>query len=159
MRRGYIEARMKLPAGAGIWCALWGQNLAYFKGDKTKGHVEIDGFEHYGALPHKISTTVHDWSDPAFPGRKPGKSLAENNSLPDLSEDFHVYGVLVGKDTVVTYIDGVRANVAAIAQEGIDKFAWTIDLAIGGGWPVAASPTHNYELDISSVKIWSADSD
>ena len=135
---GYIEGRMKMPASRGFWPAFW------MLRDAEVGLPEIDILEVLTHQPRNLYTTVHyghSWSEYWSYGW-----LATN--LPDLSADFHTYGVEVLDTSITWYFDGIR-----IGQIFRDKY-WLerctdlfiiINLAIGG-----------WELDPNETTIWPA---
>src|ERR1700690_2258917 len=89
--------RTRLPAGGGLWSAVW-----LLHDPSVPDIKEIDIFEMLGAAPTTIYTTVH-W----------GTSYSTDNNqdqvvstLPDTSADFHVYGLEWTATTVTWYFDG-----------------------------------------------------
>ena len=56
---GYIEARIKLPAGTGLWPAFWMLPEQNFAGRGWPISGEIDIMEAKGRLPNKFGATTH----------------------------------------------------------------------------------------------------
>lgn len=94
-RYGYFEMRAKLPAGRGIWPALWLVSLTY------AAHFEIDVFEMLGHEP----ATIYQSTD--YPGG--GVHLRRDLEFDTVSE-WHRYGLKWTPDTLVWYVDGKGAN-------------------------------------------------
>jgi len=139
---GYFEARLKVPAGKGLWPAFWllGKN-------GSTGVNEIDIHEILGQVPNKVYMTVH-WGSDYSAGHK---SDGTNWTGPDFSADFHVFGLEWRPDAIIWTIDGVerkRHTGAGIPQVPMYMI---INLAIGGDWPGAPSASTVfpavYEID------------
>jgi beta-glucanase (GH16 family) len=120
---GYLEWRMKIPAGQGLWPAIW-----LFEEADDAGWHEIDVMEATGAEPSRVYMTVHwgpadalqhDLSDFTSPGF-------------DLSTDFHVFGLEWNPDSIVWSIDGVE--VKRHTGDGVPQVPLHIlmNLAVGG---------------------------
>jgi len=98
---GYIEAKIKMPKGAGNWPAFWllGTNITSV-GWPSSG--EIDIVEAGGDKP----ALVHGSLNYKNGAGSPAYVTAINNSRTDLSDDFHTYGLLWLKDSISFYFDG-----------------------------------------------------
>ena len=97
---GYIEARIKIPKGGGLWPAFW-----TFIGDCISDQhnvAEIDIFEMNGSKPKKLETNIHM----DYKGNQPrfGKVI----TIPDYSKDFHLYGLKWTKDEICWYFDNME---------------------------------------------------
>jgi beta-glucanase (GH16 family) len=139
---GYFEARLKVPAGQGLWPAFWllGQVGA-------PGVNEIDIHEILGNQPSTVYMTVHWGTDYAAGHQSDGSSWVG----PDFSSDFHVFGLEWSPDAIVWTIDGVerkRHTGAGVPQVPMYVI---LNLAIGGGWPGAPDSTTlfpaRYQID------------
>ena len=93
---GYAEARMQVPAGAGLWSAFW------LLSPLAKSHDEIDIVEVIGSDPRKAYTVLH-YGTTAIDG----KSLGVYQG-PDLSAGFHTFAVDWEPEHIVWYVDGVE---------------------------------------------------
>lgn len=136
---GKFEARISVPAGAGIWPAFWmlPTNSPY-GGWASSGEIDIIetinaadiayGTLHYGnAWPNNVSSG----------GQRPGV----------WSNSFHDYRVEWEPDEIRWYVDGVRyhrvtsstwfsSNAPANARAPFDSpFHLLLNLAVGGNWP------------------------
>jgi beta-glucanase (GH16 family) len=136
---GSIQARIKLPAGQGLWPAFWAC------GD-DQGQVgwpqcgEIDIMENLGQDPFTIYGSVHG---PTTPASAAGYYLTTvEHSTVSLSQGFHVYGVEWSPNRVQLTLDGVpyvtyTPSSLLPSQEWVfDKpFYLILNLAVGGRWP------------------------
>ncbi|MDR0304324.1 MAG: family 16 glycosylhydrolase [Chitinispirillales bacterium] len=100
---GRIDFCAKLPAGNGLWPALWmlPQDDAY-GGWAASG--EIDVMEARGRLPGESSGAVHfggGWPEDKYIGND---YYFENGQRIDT--DFHVYSVVWEEDNIKWYVDG-----------------------------------------------------
>ncbi len=129
---GYFEARLKVPAGQGMWPAFW---LLGKVG--TTGVNEIDIHEILGNQPDKVYMSLH-WGTDYGAGHE---SDGGNWIGPDFSADFHVFGLEWNPDSVIWTIDGVEHM--RHTGEGIPQVEMYIilNLAIGGSWPGAPDAT------------------
>jgi beta-glucanase (GH16 family) len=125
-RYGYIEARMKLTRGAGLWPAFWMMPTPYSDGTFHDGDGEIDIMEQVGTNP--TVTEAHLHHNGVF-----GKAF---NTGVDLSAGFHTYGLDWQEDHLTWYFDGnpfytVTRNVPNVAMYPI------LNLAVGdaNSWP------------------------
>lgn len=102
---GYLEARIKNPAGGGSWPAFWmlGQDIASRPWPLCG---EIDIMEGEGNAPYTNWGTAHwantnQWDHIQGPGQN-------TTTLPvKLSDDYHTYGILWTATSLTWYIDGV----------------------------------------------------
>ncbi|MFC0186280.1 Glycosyl hydrolases family 16 [Pseudarcicella hirudinis] len=122
-----IAARIKIARGYGMWSAFW----AYGDLWPTKG--EIDIMEARGEETSKYFTNY-------FYGNFPGQNLVNNpeNSVEpgiDLSEEYHVYELIRGKEYLVYLLDGKevdRKTGGAIPELFDKREKITLNLAVGG---------------------------
>ncbi len=131
-RYGRIEARLKVPAGAGVWPAFWmlGSNIDEI-GWPDCG--EIDIMEYVGKEPNLIMGTLHG---PGYSGALglTSRSLQEYN----IADDFHTYALEWDKDQISWFFDGVRYH--TLTREDVGDERWVFDqpffmilnLALGG---------------------------
>jgi beta-glucanase (GH16 family) len=143
---GTIEARIKIPAGKGLWPAFWmmGSDIESV-GWPNSG--EIDVMESLGNDPFTIYGSIH--GPEAHNPR--GYTLSTSERSPvSLAGGFHVYGVEWSPDAIVFTLDGVPyatrtpASLSAGQQWVFNKpFFLLLNLAVGGSWPGAPdSSTH-----------------
>jgi beta-glucanase (GH16 family) len=136
-RYGTAAARMKLPAGAGLWPAFW------LLGEGAwPAHGEIDVMENVGD-PSWVSAALHG---PGYSGDTP---LVRRDTLPASADatGWHVYAVTWTADDVVFRVDDrpvYRVTRAEIARHGppavLDSAKYVVvNLAVGGGYPAAVN--------------------
>ncbi|HZU39404.1 MAG TPA: glycoside hydrolase family 16 protein, partial [Solirubrobacteraceae bacterium] len=140
-RYGEVEARIKLPAGQGLWPAFWalGTNI------DTAGWPqcgEIDVMENLGSDPFDYYASLHG---PAAGGSQSEFGLTtEVHSPTSLAGAFHVYGIRWSPNRIVFTLDGVPratetpASLAPGQQWVFNRpFFLLLNLAVGGNWPGA----------------------
>jgi beta-glucanase (GH16 family) len=138
---GLIEARIKVPAGIGLWPAFWmlGSDI------DTHGWAlcgEIDVMENLGRTPNKLYGTAHG------PGYSGGSGLGGTvDTDQPLSDDYHVFAVEWQPDSIVWTLDGkpyfhvTSADVPAGDQWVFDHdFFILMNLAVGGGFAGLIDP-------------------
>jgi beta-glucanase (GH16 family) len=130
---GKFEARIKFPAGGGLWPAFWleGANV-YQVGWPACG--EIDVVEPDGKDPYFVRASAH-----ARHFRHPGSVVVHQ---PIVSA-FHTYGVVWNAHGITWYVDGhVFSHVAAYTGWPFGKpFFIILNLAVGGGYVGQPDPT------------------
>ena len=131
-RYGLIQARIKLPAGRGIWPACWmlGTDI-----DTAgwPGCGEIDVMENFGTNPDLVHGTVHG---PGYSGD--GGITASLDTGGPLSAGFHVYSVCWEPGRIRWYAD--QALYHTVTPAGLRGRPWVFDhdfyllinVAVGG---------------------------
>jgi len=96
---GYFETRVKFPEGDGFWPSFWLIGV-----DRSQGTAEIDIFEHHTHKGHRFNVALMRHPGP---DGGPREVWGEFVDVPEgsLSERFHVFGVAVGPEEVVFYLD------------------------------------------------------
>jgi beta-glucanase (GH16 family) len=132
---GRMEIRAKLPAGRGLWPAIWmlGDNI-HEKGWPLSG--EIDIMEHVGYEKDSIYGTIH--SDSYNHIKKTEKTKAI--FLADPYTDFHIYGIEWTPEKIEFFVDEQVYN--TVINEHLSEKEWPFDqpfyfilnLAVGGNW-------------------------
>jgi beta-glucanase (GH16 family) len=131
---GKVEARIKVPAGQGLWPAFW--MLGHTSpGIPWPACGELDIMENKGSQPSTTSSAIHG---PGYSGATP---FAHSNSLASgvLSDDFHVFAVEWDSAAVRFFIDGnahygvTRAAIEHYGSSILDQtFFLMLNLAVGG---------------------------
>jgi beta-glucanase (GH16 family) len=135
---GKIEARMKLPAGQGIWPAFWMLGFDIPKvGWPQCG--EIDIMENIGREPSMVHGTVHG------PGYSGANGIGQSYSLPGnarFADDFHIFAVEWSENGVQFLVDGqlyFSVTPASLPQGTAwafgHPFFLLLNVAVGGSWP------------------------
>lgn len=129
---GLIQARMRLPAGRGIWPAFWmlGTNI-----DQAgwPGCGEIDVVENFGTDPCVVRGTVHG---PGY-SRAAGITASLTTSSP-LADGFHVFSVCWEPGKIRWFCDDVRYH--TVTRASLRGHRWVfahdfyllINVAVGG---------------------------
>lgn len=133
---GRIEARIKVPSGAGLWSAFWlfGDTL---NGEQWPAVGEIDIMEVIGG--------ALDLNNAVIAARDSGERWIRNAATPapePLADGWHVYAVEWDRQQIVFLLDGVetfrvsRDELADDEQWPFDRpYSITLNLAVGGDWP------------------------
>lgn len=138
LQYGYFEARMKMPPGPGVWPAFWLMS-AYDRKDPNAGKdgaVEVDVVEYYGHFPSTYRTALHVWQ----PGPHHGSGSLITTRKDEPSTGFHNYGVLVEKDFMTFYFDGVEIWKQPTPKEHNKPLMLLVNLALGSGYSVEHTP-------------------
>lgn len=129
---GRIEARIKVPAGKGLWPAFWmlGENFPVV-GWPDCG--EIDIMEYVGREPDLIIGTMHG------PGYSGAVGLSKwNRQSFNIADDFHTYAIEWDANQISWFFDGEKYS--TYTREDVAPRQWVFDqpffiilnLAIGG---------------------------
>ena len=139
---GYLEARIKAPKGTGTWPAFWmlGTNIATVPWPNSG---EIDIMEFKGVNPQMTYGTLHYANNSGNHAYNGGIK----DTLMDLGDDFHRYGVLWEPDTVTFYFDDMMVHRVSKSDTGLaiwpfgknasgvdPKFYVILNLAMGGNF-------------------------
>jgi beta-glucanase (GH16 family) len=137
---GRIEARMKLPVGAGLWPAFWmlGTDIGSVGWPQCGEQDIMEWVNSYG--PNSTSSTIHG------PGYSGGGGIGRSFTFPNGGRvddaGFHVYGVVWSPNRMDFYRDNVNAPFFTVTPSNIPAgtqwvynhpFFLLLNLAIGGG--------------------------
>lgn len=133
---GYVEARIKMPYGKGMWPAFW---LLMDGGTYPTNYGEIDIVEMVGGgsgYDNYVYGSIH-WGDAAGLISNSGNThLTWPNKLADA---FHTYGVEWTTTTMKYYFDDVlyyTIDLTSAAASEIHNPEYIIlNIAVGGTWP------------------------
>jgi beta-glucanase (GH16 family) len=135
---GRLEARMKIPAGMGLWPAFWamGDDVTTV-GWPNAG--EIDVMEALGHEPNTAYAHIHGPVGTTQTEYQWGKAVTAPTSLAD---GFHTYGVIWSPGQIQWTLDGtVYATVKSTDLQSGQRWVYDhpfhilLDLAVGGAWP------------------------
>jgi beta-glucanase (GH16 family) len=145
-RYGRLEARIRIPAGMGLWPAFWmlGNNYPAV-GWPTAG--ELDAMEMQGFAPKVLVATLHGpatWSATGFQINR------FYHSVTPLNQGFHVYTLDWGPGKLVWSIDGhAYGTITRRALNPGEQWVFNrpyyilLNIAVGGYWPgVPNASTH-----------------
>jgi uncharacterized protein (TIGR03437 family) len=153
---GRIEARIKIPAGQGMWPAFWmlGNNITNI-GWPNCG--EIDIMENIGSTPATAYGSLH--------GPDSYNATAQYQ-LPSgaLADDFHVYSVEWSANEITFYVDGNLYETQSSGASGwvfnlpSNPFFIILNAAVGGDWPGAPNATTVFPQDmlVDYVRVYQA---
>ncbi len=136
---GRFEARIKIPAGQGMWPAFWMLGVDFGSAGWPKCG-EIDVMENVGKEPGTVHGSLHGPSSVS-----PTSDLTATFSLPPgqrFADSFHVYAAEWEPRTVRFYVDS-NLYATFTAANWPDGGNWVFDhpffiilnLAVGGDWP------------------------
>jgi beta-glucanase (GH16 family) len=153
---GLIEARIKVPAGGGLWPAFWmlGENFPVV-GWPDCG--EIDIMEFVGREPDLIIGTLHG------PGYSGAMGLSKwNRQSFNIPDDFHTYAIEWDTDQISWFFDGEKYS--TYTREDVGNRLWAFDqpffiilnLAIGGtlGGIISLDTEFPAEYMIDYVRVY-----
>jgi len=138
VKYGRIEARMKLPAGQGIWPAFWMLGVdAATVGWPQCG--EIDIMENIGREPSIVHSTIHG------PGYSGAGNISQSYTSPDgqpFAADYHVFTTEWSQNSIQFFVDGhlYHTVTPAALPKGAawvlqHPFYLLLNVAVGGSWP------------------------
>jgi hypothetical protein len=139
---GYLEVRAKLPAGQGLWPAIWMMPASY-----NDANGELDVLEVLGNDPSRAYFTVH----------RHGSQDGHEWAGPDFSQDFHTFAVDWQPDHVAWYVDGIeRARTTDPSLICPEAMYPILNLAIGGDWGGASNATTPVRaaMDVDYIRVW-----
>ena len=147
---GKVEARAKMPAGAGTWPAIWmlGANI---NTTPWPGCGEIDIMEHRGNFPNVIHGTLH------YPGNSGGNGNTNTITIANASTQFHVYKAIWSPASIKMYVDDVLfhsvANSAAIPFNS--DFFLILNVAMGGTFGGAIDPAFTQSsMEVDYIRVY-----
>jgi beta-glucanase (GH16 family) len=145
---GRFEARIKLPAGQGLWPAFWmlGDNFGSAGWPKCG---EIDIMENVGKEPGINHGSLHGPNS-----TNATSDLTATLALPagqTLSNDFHVYAIEWEPEAIRFYIDANLYATFSAAQWPPGgtwvfdhRFFLILNVAVGGDWPGSPDDTTEF---------------
>ena len=154
-RYGYFEIDAKLPRGKGVWPAFWLFNQI---GERRP---EIDILEAYPggdapwAAPGPDGVPVATMYAPVVWNDAQNRAGYAKVETPNLSEDFHRYGVKWEPNRVTFYFDGREVYALDVAVS--DPLYMIVDLWYGSasGEPDGTTPTgESNAFEVNYVKAW-----
>ena len=142
---GYVEARVRVPEGQGLWPALW------MLPTTRESLPEVDIFEIVGERPNVVEMHTH-WSEG---GEERQRGMRYTG--PNFADGWHTFGLDWKPDSLTWYVDGVaRWRVTNDAQVPNEPMYLVANLAVGGDF--TESPNEDTEfpaaLEIDFIKVW-----
>lgn len=130
---GKVEVRAKLPAGTGVWPAIWmlGDNITS-TGWPSCGEVDI--MEYVGYQPDVVHSAIHTTSSS-------GNTVNHHSyDLVTAEENFHIYGIEWSSTQIKFLVDGTVHYTYQPSAYNDDTWPFNknqfliLNLAIGGNW-------------------------
>lgn len=147
-RYGYVEARVRIPAGRGLWSALW------MLPTTRESEPEIDIFETVGEKPELVTMHTH-WSEDGR-DRQQGHRW---HSGEDMTRGWHTFGLEWKPDSLTWYVDDVaRWRVTDAKQIPQEDMYLIANLAVGGRFTTSPDESTPFpsSLQIDSIRVWGA---
>lgn len=146
----YVEMRARIPAGKGLWPALWLLPADY------QSLPEIDAMEILGDKPDELHMNFHYLDEE-------GNRNSESHTWtsPEPLTDWHVYGLDWQPRGITWYLDGDKRTYYAAEKKYVpDEPMYLIaNLAVGGDWPGApdADTPFPSDFEIDFIRVWVRD--
>ena len=156
---GRVEARLKIPAGNGLWPAFWMLGNT-FNNRNWPQCGEIDIMESIGKEPSMNHGSLHG---PGYSGSKPKTAFY---TLPDgqkFADDFHTFAIDWTSASVTFYVDDTAYNtvrdtdIPAGTQWVYDQpFFLLLNVAVGGNFagPVGPETVFPQEMLVDYVRVY-----
>jgi beta-glucanase (GH16 family) len=156
---GRFEARIRLPAGQGIWPAFWMLG-ASFPAVGWPACGEIDVMEYRGQEPSRVAATVHG---PSYSG---GGGIGRAYDLPGgarFDQGFHVFAVEWDPGWLVFSVDGVEFHTVTPLSLPVEDdwvfdapFFLLLNVAVGGNYvgPPDGSTTFPQTMLVDWVRVY-----
>lgn len=164
-RYGRIEARVRLPAGQGVWPAFWMMPQDNVYGTwAASGEIDVvEAINLGGSGGNKIHGTIHHG------GAWPNNTLTGNEYevSTNVTTDFHTYALEWDVDEMRWYVDGTLYGVinswsteAADYPAPFDESFYIIfNVAVGGNWPgpPATDTVFPVTMEVDYVRVYSGE--
>ncbi len=153
---GRIEARLKVPSGAGFWPAFWMLGSG-FDGSNWPDCGEIDIMEYVGREPDLVIGTAHG------PGYSGALGISQwNRRAENIADDFHIYAIDWTPGRIDWYYDGIKYHTVSRADVGdrpwvFDQpFFIILNLAVGGtlGGMIGLDTVFPAQLQVDYVRVF-----
>jgi beta-glucanase (GH16 family)/PKD repeat protein len=155
---GRYEARIKIPAGQGMWPAFW--MLPTDPAQTWPISGEIDIMESTGQQSMMAYGTLH-YGQPYPDNRNTGNGTPKQ---PDKwSDDFHVYAIEWEQNEIRWYIDNILYSTKTPADlapeawpfDGAEPFHILLNLAVGGTWGGTVDESAlPQSMDVDYVRVY-----
>ncbi len=165
LRYGRVEARIRLPAGQGIWPAFWmlPQDNVY-GGWAASGEIDIVEAVNLGVGGNNtVHGTIH------YGGEWPGNTLTGGEYVApmDAASSFHVYAIEWDPTEIRWYVnDTLYSMKNAWSSSGApfpapfdQHFHLLLNVAVGGNWPGPpnASTVFPVTMEVDYVRVYSGE--
>ncbi len=159
---GRMEVRAKLPAGQGLWPAIWMLPTDWSYGSwAASGEIDILEAVNPGASGgNTIYGTLH------YGGAWPNNTHKGGNTVPDssITDQFHVYAVEWELGQIRFYVDGRLYHTAtdwwssggAFPAPFNQRFHMLLNVAVGGNWPGPPNANTRFpqKMEVDYVRVY-----
>ena len=144
---GYVEARIKVVAGQGLWPAFWMLPDPNPTGVYHDAAGEIDIMEELGQQPTVDQVHFHQ------NGSQWGSAVQAG---VDLSQGFHDYGVNWQPGKLDFYLDGKLIDSVAAAPSVAEYLILNLAVGAAGSWPGSPDSTTAFPsaMQVDYVHVW-----
>ena len=151
MGPGYVEARVKLPPGKGLWSAVWMMSV----------DTDAAGVQHYPARPEIDALEVLGDSGDIWRVNThlvPDIDWGEHYQGPDTTAGWHTIGVWRKDDSIEWYADGQPVwtyDGPGIPSAGVRMYV-ILNLVVGGDYPGSPDANTAFPADmmVDYVRAW-----
>jgi beta-glucanase (GH16 family) len=153
---GRIEARLRVPQGAGLWPAFW--SLGTDIGEVGWPQCgEIDIMEFVGREPYEVFGTIHG------PGYSGGASFGDTYTFDfPVYEDYHTFAIVWQPDLIEWYVDDILYHTAEPADVAPNEWVYNhpffviMNIAVGGnfGGPVGEETVFPQEMLVDYLRVY-----
>lgn len=156
---GRMDIRAKMPAGQGLWPAIWMLPTDNVYGAWPKSG-EIDIMEYLGHEEHRVLGTIHYGHD--F-WRYRTQVLELDTILPSFAEEFHVFTVLWTEQCIQFQMDGTnigepntRSTTLPTTYPFDQDFHMILNIAVGGNLPGNPDGTTQFpqNMEVDYVRVY-----
>ncbi len=164
-RFGYFEARIKFQASQGHHGCFWLQSPTYGQivGNPAASGTEIDIAEFFGSgrSDKGMFSTVwwNPYSSPSSVKITPNLSKIlkplSRRHVPELSSDYHVYGLLWTPASYVFYVDGIEVGRTTTAVSQVPEYI--VLSLLSSAWERPRLPTSKLpeSMTVDYVRVYS----
>lgn len=147
---GRVEARAKLPEGAGTWPAIWMLGADYPE-VSWPASGEIDIMEHAGNEQNTIHGTLH------YPGRSAGDADGGTKTISNASSEFHIYTVEWSPERIWFLVDNEVFHMYENTPDSAfnKDFFLILNVAMGGTFGGAIDPAFSESsMEVDYIRVY-----
>lgn len=133
---GYIKIVAHIPAGAGLWPALW------LAASNERWPPEVDILEHWGPTKNRTGVFFHPLGAP---------QLTDHIHMPTLSIGWHTFALLWRPSELVWYIDGYHVLTTHFL---VPHQSMYLIANLAEAQDPRSGPGCQGVMEIRSVKVW-----
>lgn len=147
---GRVDVRAKLPAGDGVWPAIWmlGSDIDTVEWPATG---EIDIMEYKGSVPNEIHSSLH------FPGNFGGDAVTQTTTIENAETEFHVYSVEWTEESIVFLVDNIAYHTFENTTDTPfhKDFFLILNVAMGGTFGGSIDPGFTESaMEVDYVRVY-----